>query len=86
MSRTTLPPTYPSGEEIRRGDRVLYHGEQGRIEFVATPEDPETKWYVEQYGSGCMILASSFGRVFVTECSQDEGLKLLSRGDLPPRE
>jgi hypothetical protein len=81
MSRNTLSPTYTSGEKIEPGDRVLYHGERGRVEFVAIPEDPEMKWYAEQYGNGCMILAPSFGRVFVTECCQDEDLRFLSRAD-----
>ena len=74
-----------SGEEIQPGDHVLYHGECGKIEFVAIPDDPVAKWYFEQYGSGFMILASSFGRVFVTEGNQDEDLQLLSRSDPPPK-
>jgi hypothetical protein len=56
--------TYLSGEEIQSGDRIRYHGEPGHVEFVAERGDPETGWYVEQCGSGCMILAQSFGRVF----------------------
>ena len=79
MHRTA--PTYSSGEKIEAGDHVLYHGERGRVEFVATPEGSDMKWYAEQYGTGCMILAPSFGRVFVTECCQDEDLRFLSRGD-----
>ena len=67
MSRATPSPTYTSGEEIQPGDQVIYHGERGQIEFVAVPEDPDTKWYFEEYGSSCMILAPSFGRVFVTK-------------------
>jgi hypothetical protein len=38
------------------------------------------KWCVEQYGFGCMILAPSFGGVFVSESCQDEDLQFLSRG------
>jgi hypothetical protein len=30
-----MPFTYQSGEEIQRGDRVLFHDEPGEIEFVA---------------------------------------------------
>jgi len=81
MSSTTPPPLYSSGEEILPGDHVLYHGERGSIEFIATPGDPETEWYVRQCGVGCMILAPSFGRVFVTETGQDEDLQFLSRVD-----
>jgi hypothetical protein len=49
-----MPFTYQSGEEIRKGDRVLFHAEPGEIEFVADAiiGDPETEWYVEQYGGG----------------------------------
>jgi hypothetical protein len=43
--------TYASGEEIQSGDRILYHGEAGQVEFVAEPGDPETGWYVEQFGA-----------------------------------
>jgi len=63
--------TYVSGEEIQSGDRVVYHGEPGQVEFVAKPGDPETGWYVEQFGGGCMILAPSFGRVFVSKADED---------------
>jgi hypothetical protein len=72
-----MPLTYLSGEEIRRGDRVLYHGEPGVIEFIAEVGDPETAWYVENFGGGCMIIASGFGRVFVSE--PDEDLELVAR-------
>lgn len=71
--------TYSSGEEIQTGDHIVYHGEAGTVEFVAQLEDPETSWYVEQYGGGCMILAPSFGRVFVSK--PDEDLELVSRNN-----
>jgi len=33
---------YRSGEEIRKGDSVLFHGEKAQIELVATdPRDDE---------------------------------------------
>ena len=86
MSPTILPPTYPSGEEIRPGDHVRYHGELARIEFIAVSGDLEMKWYIEQCGDGCMILAPSLGRVFVTETDQEEDLQFLSRGDPLPKE
>ncbi|HEV2447488.1 MAG TPA: hypothetical protein VGS58_16270 [Candidatus Sulfopaludibacter sp.] len=69
--------SYLSGEEIRQGDRVLYHGEPGQVEFVAQAGDPQTSWYVGQFGGGCMILTPSFGRVFVSE--PDEDLEFVSR-------
>jgi hypothetical protein len=40
-----MPFFYSSGEEIRKGDRVLLHGEPGEIELVADPaESAETGW------------------------------------------
>ena len=69
--------TYSTGEEIRTGDRVLYHGESGQVEFVAELKDPETAWYFDQFGGGCMILAPGFGRVFISEA--DEDLELVAR-------
>ena len=63
--------TYPTGEEIRSGDRVLYHGESGQVDFVAERGNPETAWYVEQFGGGCMILVPTFGCVFVSKADED---------------
>jgi hypothetical protein len=75
-----MPLTYSSGE-VRSGDRVLYHGEPGQVEFVAKRGDPETSWYVEQFGGGCMILAPSFGRVFLSEAEED--LEFVARDARP---
>jgi len=80
----SMPPTYSSGEHICAGDRVLYHGESGKVEFVAAAADPEIQWYLEQCGDGCMVLAASFGRVYVTATESDEDLQFVSRGDPPP--
>jgi hypothetical protein len=74
---------YGSGEEVQAGDRVLYASEPSQIEFVAKAEDPDTVWYVEQYGGGCMILAPSFGRIFVSDPRDDEDLEFVSRGVSP---
>jgi hypothetical protein len=76
--------TYHSGEEVRSGDHITYHGEPGKVEFVVTGRigDPATDWYTEQYpGGGFMITASGFGNVFLTGNDIDEDLKLLSRGN-----
>ena len=72
---------YISGAEIRAGDRILYHGEPAQVEFVAQRGDPATDWYVDQFGGGCMILAPSFGRVFVS--IPDEDLQFVAR-DVSP--
>jgi hypothetical protein len=73
--------TYSTGEEIQSGDRILYHGEPSQVEFVTEPEDTESGWYVEQFGGGFMVLAPSFGRVFVSR--PDEDLEFVAR-DIAP--
>jgi hypothetical protein len=39
-----MPLKYVTGEDIRKDDRVRFHGEPGRVEFVAEAsiDDPET--------------------------------------------
>jgi hypothetical protein len=77
-------PTYASGEDIHPGDTILYHGDRGKVAFVAVPGDPKADWYVEQYGSGCMIVVPSFGRVFLAAPNADEDLEFLERAGLRP--
>ena len=44
---------YLSGEEIRNGDRVLFHRGPGQVELVADVlGNPETDWYVKEYAAG----------------------------------
>ena len=77
-----MPFRYQSGAEVKKGDRVLYHGEPGEIEFVADPliDDPETEWYVKEFGGGVMVIAPKvFGRVFISRIEQDEDLDFVSR-------
>lgn len=57
--------TYANGEPVKKGDRIRYMGEPGYVEFVADATDPDTTWYVEQFGGGCMIVAETFGSVFI---------------------
>jgi len=79
-----VPFIHITGEEIRKGDRVIYAGEPSEIEFVADPliKDSETEWYVQEYGGGVMIVELEpkiFGRVFLAETQNDEDLEFLSR-------
>ena len=47
---------YRSGEEIKKGDRVLFHRAAAEIEFVASdPDNPEMTWYLEEFGGGVSI-------------------------------
>jgi hypothetical protein len=70
---------YQSGEEIKAGDHILYNFEPGKIDFVATPEDPQYAWYVEQHGGGCMILVAPFGSLFVSDPQGDQDLEFVAR-------
>jgi hypothetical protein len=47
---------YQSGEEIKKGDRVLFHRQPAEIEFVVTnANDPSTAWYFEEFGGGALV-------------------------------
>jgi hypothetical protein len=72
---------YASGEIIKRNDRIRYAGGSGVIEFVADPDvsDPETAYFVEEFGGGCMLLTERLGRVFVEDPQHDEDLQFVSR-------
>jgi hypothetical protein len=77
-----VPFKYQSGEEIKKGDRVIFHGEPGEIEFVADKltGDPAIDWYVQEYGGGVMIVERKvFGRVFQTVTENQEDLVLVAR-------
>jgi len=77
-----MPLKYTTGEEIRKGDRVLFHGEPGEIEFVADlrVKGSETEWYVREHGGGVMILEpKNFGRVFLQEPQTAEDLEFVAR-------
>jgi hypothetical protein len=58
---------YQSGEEIRKGDKVLFHGEPGKIDFIveALSGDAAMDWYVKEYGPGAMVVESKAGGTFV---------------------
>jgi hypothetical protein len=72
---------YQTGEEVKKGDRVLFHGEPGEIEFVAAVcgEDPGLDWYIQEYGGGVMVLEPRCGRAFVTQTEDAEDLVFVSR-------
>ena len=73
---------YQSGEEIREGDRVLFHGEPGEIEFVVEGlvGDPVKDWHMEDARPGVMVLEPKvFGRCFLSDTEEAEDLILVSR-------
>ena len=53
VAQLTVTLRYQSGEDIKKGDCVLFHLRPAEIELVAcAPDDPATTWYVEEFGGG----------------------------------
>jgi len=72
---------YRTGEEIRKADRVLFHGRPGEIELVVADRtgDPAIDWYVENEGAGVMVLEPRvFGRAYVQHTEEAEDLVFVS--------
>ena len=77
---------YLTGEEIRKGDHVLFHREPGRIELVALQlGDPQTDWFIQEYGGGITVLERVSGRTFIPadQLGECDDLEFVSRGDAP---
>jgi hypothetical protein len=74
-----MPLTDLSGEEIKKGDRVVYCGVPGEVEFVADPLANPDYWFVKEFGGGAMILDSQIGSVFLHEPGTDDELLFVSR-------
>ena len=78
---------YQSGEEIKKGDCVLFHREAAKIEFVVNSltGDVAMDWYMQEFGGGVMIQEPKyFGPgVFLPAESipETEDLEFLSRAD-----
>lgn len=78
-----MPLFYMCGERVEKGDRVLHHGEQGIVEFVADPEVDPDDWYVKEYGGGVMVWEPELSiRTFLHVPIRDRSdLEFLCRGD-----
>jgi hypothetical protein len=74
---------YQSGEEIKQGDHVLFHGNPAEVELVACdPNDPEAAWYIKEFGGGVLILDPTVsGRTFIpkADLGEYEDLEFVSR-------
>ena len=83
MARKTL--RYQSGEEIKKGDRVLFHRNPATVELVASDaSDPEASWYIQEFGGGVVILEPNIsGTTFVhAESIPDyEDLEFVARAE-----
>jgi hypothetical protein len=77
---------HQAGEKIMKGDRVLFHGNSGEIERVAShPSDPETDCYYDAYGGGVMVPEpKAFGRTFLTDTEHAEDLMLVRPRQFQP--
>jgi hypothetical protein len=76
---------YQSGEEVRSGDRVLFHGETAEVEFVADSRSGvERQWFFQEFGGGVMIADPKIsGRTFIPagQLAEFEDLEFVSRAD-----
>jgi len=85
---TAVPLKYRSGEEIRKGDRVRFHGNLAEIELVAfdaSDPDPDVAWHMKEHGGGVLILDPSVsGRTFIHASSlrDYEDLEFVGRSNL----
>jgi len=74
---------YRTGQEIRNGDRVLFHRNPAEIELVACdPDDPDAAWCMKEFGGGVLIREPRvFGRAFIPadQLDEDEDLEFVSR-------
>jgi hypothetical protein len=76
-----MSPKYQSGEEIRNGDHVMFHGEEAEVDFVACdPDDPKTVWFSHEFGGGVMVSDPKVsGHTFIPAGQIDEDLEFVSR-------
>ncbi len=73
---------YQLGVEIQKGDKVLFHGEPGEIEFVIENgvDHPQIDWYTKENGPGVMVHEPKvFGRVWLRDTENVEDLIFVSR-------
>ena len=74
---------YRSGEPIKKGDRVLFHGNSAEIELVSTnPENLEEAWHVKEFGGGVLIhdpMVSGHTFIPMSQIAECEDLVFVSR-------
>jgi len=88
-----MPLRYRTGEQIKKGDRVMCAATLSEIELLAEPGlmdiAAEEYRYVQQFGGGVMVREARepkmFGRVFLDAAGldQEEDLVLVSRAARP---
>ena len=74
---------YRSGEQIQKGDHVLFHGNPATVELVALDRNhPEHAWYVQELGGGVLVFdPMSSGSTFIPreDLPEYEDLEFVSR-------
>ncbi len=78
---------YQSGEEIKKDDHVLFHGEPGKIDLVVDPDldpastTPDVSWYVTEFGGGVGVAEKMAGNTFIaaSQLADCEDLKFVRR-------
>jgi hypothetical protein len=74
---------YRSGEEIKKGDHVLFHGNPAEVELVACdPRESEAAWYMKEFGGGVLVSDPMVsGRTFIPkeQLDENEDLEFVSR-------
>jgi hypothetical protein len=79
-----LALTYPSGIDIKEGDRITYAEESGRVELLAEQlsGDPSRDWWIESCGGpGILIEVSSGDRFYLWKPEEEEDLIFIARRD-----
>jgi hypothetical protein len=81
---------YQTGEEIKKDDRILFHGQPGHIEMVVVEVlgEPENDWHLSEHGGGIMILEDVLGRSFIPaeQIADLEDLEFVARANAQTRE
>ena len=76
---------YQSGEEIKEGDKILFHRHVAAIELVVTDgNEPEKAWHWKEFGGGVLIHDPAVsGRTFIPADSipDYEDLKFVARAE-----
>ena len=85
VAQFTVTLRYQSGEDIKKGDCVLFHRRPAEIELVScAPDDPATTWYVEEFGSGVLIREPNDPNltfVFADQLPEYQDLEFVSRAE-----
>lgn len=67
---------YRTGEEIKKGDDILFHGNPAEIELVAcdpSDPDPDVRWHIKEFGGGVLVFDPAVsGRTFIPNDQLDE--------------